>query len=105
MWLLLSLTGAPTITEDIQFSREYVSLTCLSSGGPVSSVEWTRDGVTITTGYNLTQTLTNVATATYTNVLRASNISDLVGNFTCTVSNGREPSNTARITLNGECIN
>ncbi len=77
-------------------------LTCLSSGGPVSSVEWTKDGVTISTGYNLTQTLTNVATAIYTNVLRASDIADLVGNFTCTVSNGREPSDTAEIALNGE---
>ena len=102
VWLLLSITGAPTITEDIQFSREDASLTCLSSGGPVRSVEWTRDGVTITTGYNFTQTLTNVATATYTNVLRASNISHLVGNFTCTVSNGQEPSNTAQITMNGK---
>ena len=100
--LLLSITGAPTITEDIQFSREDASLTCLSSGGPVRSVEWTRDGVTITTGYNFKQTLTNVATATYTNVLSASDIADLVGNFTCTVSNGREPSNTAQITMNGK---
>ncbi len=102
VWLLLSLTGAPTITEDIKLSREDLSLTCLSSGGPVRSVEWTRDGVTITTGYSVTQTLTNVATATYANILRASNISDLVGNFTCTVSNGREPSNTRQIMLNGE---
>ncbi len=78
-------------------------MTCLSSGGPVSSVEWTRDGVTITTGYNFTRTLTNVATATYTNILRASDIADLVGTFTCTVSIGREPSNTAEIVLNGKC--
>ena len=102
VWSLLSLTGAPSITEDIQFSREDASLTCLSSGGPVRSVEWTRDGVTINTGYIFTRTLTNVVTATYTNVLSASDIADLVGNFTCTVSNGREPSNTAQITMNGK---
>ncbi len=34
----------------------------------------------------------------------ASDIADLVGTFTCTVSNGRETPNTAEIVLNGECL-
>ncbi len=102
------LTGVPIITEGIQFSRDNLSLTCLSSGGPVSSVEWTRDGpgVALSTRYTFVQTLTDVSTATYANVLMASDITDLVGTFTCSVSNGREPpkpQNTAEIVLNGEC--
>ncbi len=54
--------------------------------------------------YVITLTLTDAATATYTSVLTGSSINDLVGRFTCSLGNGREPSDTAEIVLNGKCI-
>ncbi len=95
--------GAPTIPGDLVFSRSSLSLTCVSNGGPASEVVWTRGGDTVSTGYTLTQTVSNTATATYENVLTASNIADLVGNFTCTVSNIRG-NNTGSIAISGEYI-
>ena len=79
-------------------------MTCVSNGGPASEVVWTRNGTTVSTGYTLTQTVTDPATATYENVLTATTIADLVGTFTCTVSNSRGTSNTAEIVLNGEFL-
>ncbi len=101
------LTGTPTIPGGIQFNRADLSLTCVSNGGPASEVVpvWTRGGEAVSTdNYTLTQTVSNTATATYENVLTASNISDLVGTFTCTVSNSRGASNTAVVILNGEYL-
>ncbi|XP_064386134.1 mucin-2-like isoform X4 [Halichondria panicea] len=93
--------GAPTIPDELVFSRGSLTLTCVSNGGPASEVVWTRDGVTVSTGYTLTQTVTNTATATYENVLTATTIADLVGNFTCTVNNSRGTSNTGTIRIGG----
>ena len=98
------LTGTPTIPDELVFNRAALTLTCVSNGGPASEVVWTKDGVTVSTGYTLTQTVTNTATATYENILRGTTITDLVGTFTCTVSNSRGTSNTAEIVLNGECL-
>ena len=93
--------GAPTIPGDLMFSRPDLTLMCVSNGGPASGVVWTRNGDTVSTGYTLTQTVTNTATATYENVLTATTIADLVGTFTCTVSNIRGTS-TGSIAISGE---
>ena len=102
MFTLSPCTGAPTIPGGIQFNRAALTLTCVSNGGPASEVMWTRDGAAVSTGYTLTQTVTNTTTATYENVLTATTIADLTGTFTCTVSNSR---GTAEIILNGEFYN
>ncbi len=99
------LTGTPTIPGGIQFNRTDLSLTCVSNGGPASEVVWTKDGDTVSTdNYTLTQTVSSTFPITYENVLTASNIADLVGTFTCTVSNIRGASNTAVVILNGEYL-
>ena len=67
-----------------------LSLTCVSSGGPASSVNWTRNGVALTTGgadFTTSQTLVDTEQATYHNTLTASGQELLQGNFTCTVGN------------------
>ncbi len=76
----------------------------MSSGGPASEVVWTRNEVAVSDDYTRAQTVTNTVTATYKNFLSATTIADLVGNFTCTVSNSRGTSNTAEIILNGEYL-
>ena len=98
------LTGAPTIPDELVFNRADLTLTCVSNGGPASEVVWTRDGATVSTGYTLTQTVTNTATATYENVLTATTIADLVGTFICTVNNSRGTSNTVSFSFNGVCV-
>ncbi len=96
-------TGAPTIPADLVFSRSSLSLTCVSNGGPASEVVWTKDGDTVSTDpYTLTQTISYSPTTSYENVLTASSIADLVGNFTCTVSNIRGASNTETLQIAGE---
>ncbi|XP_064386138.1 mucin-2-like isoform X3 [Halichondria panicea] len=93
--------GAPTIPDELVFNRVALTLRCVSNGGPASEVVWTRNGAAVSTGYTLTQTVTNTATATYENVLTATTIADLVGNFTCTVNNNRGTSNTVSFSFNG----
>ncbi len=95
-------TGAPTIPADLVFSRSSLTLTCVSNGGPASEVVWTKDGYAVSTGYTLTQTISYSPTTSYENVLTASSIADLVGNFTCTVSNSRGTSNTETLQIVGE---
>ena len=62
------------------------SLTCNSSGGPVSSVTWTKDGSILDNTGPLV--LTNASTASYTNVLEVN--SRAPGTYTCWI---RGPSN------------
>ncbi len=83
------------------FNRAGLTLMCVSNGGPASEVMWTRNGATVSTGYTLTQTVTDPVTASYENVLTATTIADLVGTFTCTVSNIRGTSNTVSFSFNG----
>ena len=64
------------------------TLTCISTGGPVTTVTWTRDSVTITEG---TETVLNdPVTAQYTHTLTITS----GGLYTCTVANNK-PSNAS----------
>ena len=57
------------------------SLTCNSTGGPVSSVIWTRDGLLLDNTSPLV--LTDVSTASYTNVLQVNGRTP--GTYTCQI--------------------
>ena len=70
------------------------TLTCISTGGPATTVTWTRDSITVTEG---TQTvLNNAVTAQYTHTLNIT----AAGDYRCTVSNTAF-SDSADITLEG----
>ncbi|CAI8013814.1 hypothetical protein GBAR_LOCUS8705 [Geodia barretti] len=57
------------------------TLTCISTGGPATTVTWTRDSTTVTQG---TQTVLNdPVTAKYTHTLNVTT----AGDYICTVSN------------------
>ena len=63
------LTSDPfQLTSEIDSVEVTFSLTCNSTGGPVSSVVWTRDGLLLDNTGPLV--LTDVSTASYTNVLQ-----------------------------------
>ena len=67
-------------------------LTCLSSHGPATTVSWKKNGIPLEKGsldFNQNQRLVDAETATYESYLITSNLSILVGEFTCTVSNNR----------------
>ena len=85
------------------FDRADLSLTCTSTGGSASVVVWTRNGQVVGSSYTQSQTVTNTINGTYENVLRATDISDLVGEFSCTVTNARG-SDSRSITLNGNQV-
>ena len=74
-------------------------LTCISTGGPATTVTWTRDNVTITEG-----TVTYYVThdGSYANILTVTE--RLEGFYTCTVANDRPSNDSANITVQGNNI-
>ena len=95
------LTGSPVITNLI-YNRisSMASLTCISSGGPVDSVTWMRNGATITANSSIftqSQIITNATSATYHNILISSDSSNFImGSFTCVIrdADGRNKNQT-----------
>ena len=71
-----------------------LTLTCISTGGPATTVTWTRDSITVNEG---TETvLNNAVTAQYTHTLNVT----ATGEYTCSVSNSVF-SSSATITVEG----
>ena len=71
------------------------TLTCISTGGPATTVTWTRDSVTVT-GRTV---LDNPVTAQYTHTLTVTG--RLSGLYTCTVANNKPSSASANINVAG----
>ena len=88
-------TGALNqFTDAIQFalvssSPVQFSLTCTSTGGPATSVTWTRDGVNVTydSKHVLTRTVEDTISARYSNTLTVTGVEG--GTYRCIVSNVR----------------
>ena len=74
-------------------------LTCISTGGPATTVTWARDNVTITEG---TVTHYDVDNGSYANILTVTE--RLGGLYTCTVANDRPSNDSANITVQGNII-
>ena len=71
------------------------TLTCISTGGPATTVTWTRDSITVTEG---TETvLDDTVTAQYTHTLTVTT----GGEYTCNVFNNKPSNDSASITLAG----
>ena len=74
------LGGDVTISGDVTYDPGTQTLTCISTGGPATTVSWTRDSTNITEG---TETVLNdPVTAQYTHTLTV--IGRLGGLYTCT---------------------
>ena len=78
--------------ESLQFN-----LTCISSGGPATTVTWTRDSETVLKG--VVTVLNDKATATYTHTLTVTG--RLRGQYQCTVSNNKPSKASASLTVRG----
>ena len=86
-----------TVVSDPIGASPQFTLTCISTGGPATTVTWTRDSVTVTVG---TETvLENTTTALYTHTLNVTG--RLGGLYTCTVANDRPSSDSASINIEG----
>ena len=80
------------MVTDLNGPTPQFSLTCISTGGPVT---WTRDSTTVTEG---TETvLDDPETSQYTHILNVTT----AGEYTCTVSNNKPSSNSATYMLEG----
>ena len=92
--LSLSLnTEGPSISS-LTYDEDSRTLTCVSTGSPPTRVVWMKDGLNLTTDrssphYSLSQTVTDRAASTYSNVLtvRQSAPGGVAGTYTCTVFN------------------
>ena len=80
------------------FDSDQLTLTCISTGGPATTVTWTRDNINITGEQNET-VLNDPVTAQYTHTLTVAG----AGVYTCTVANNKPSSATsASITVLGD---
>ena len=84
------IAESPTIT-DLTYHEESSSLRCVSTGSPATTVFWIKDGVPIdgSTHYTQTQSITDRANSTYSNVLTVSEgaTGGVTGTYNCTVYN------------------
>ena len=86
-----------TVDSDLNGASPQFTLTCISTGGPATTVTWTRDSDTVTEG---TETvLDDRVTAQYTHTLTVTG--RLGGLYTCTVANDKPSQDSAKLTVNG----
>ena len=88
----ITIAGEIVLNERPGDSPKF-TLTCISTGGPATTVTWTRDSITVNEG---TETvLDDRETAQYTHTLPVTT----GGEYTCTVSNNKPSSDSAGIIL------
>ena len=105
----VSFPGDIAISDNVTFTLDYdlnggsfqFTLTCISTGGPATTVTWTRDSDAVTEG---TETvLDDRVTAQYTHTLTATGT--LGGLYTCTVANDKPSQKSAQLKVQGKlCI-
>ena len=86
-----------TLYSNFNGASSQFTFTCISTGGPATTVTWTRDSITVTEG---TETVLNdPVTAQYTHTLTVTGI--LPGLYNCTVTNNKPSFASANITVQG----
>ena len=97
--MFYNVTGDVVISDGVNVNiiNGGFTLTCISTGGPATTVTWRRDSVTVTEG---TETvLDDPVTAQYTHTLTVTG--RLPGLYTCTVANDRPSNDLAYLTIEG----
>ena len=91
---------AETTTEFTETDRctSHLTLTCISTDGPATTVLWTRNSTTVAEGNKTV--LNDPVTAQYTHTLTMTR--SLGGNYTCTVSNDKPSSSSSTFTVNSK---
>ena len=85
------------VLSDLDGPSPQFTLTCISTGGPATTITWTRDSVPLTEG---TETVLDYpVTAQYTHTLTVTG--RLPGRYTCTVANSKPSKASANFTVQG----
>ena len=94
----INISGHMTLTmdSDLNETSPHFTLTCISTGGPATTVTWTRDSVTVTEGNETV--LDDPVTAQYTHTLTVT----VGGLYTCTVTNNMSSHDSASYNVQGE---
>ena len=85
--------------SDVTADIPQFTLTAISTGGPATTVTWTRDSVEISEG--AVTVLNDRVTAQYTHILNVTG--RLEGLYHCTVSNAKPSQAMAGLTVRSEC--
>ena len=85
-----------TVVSDLNGDSPQFNLTCTSTGGPATTVTWTRDSETVSGGVTV---LDDPVTAQYTHTLTVTG--RLGGQYQCTMANSRPSSATTTFTVQG----
>ena len=87
--------------SDLNGASPQFTLTCISTGGPATTVTWNRDSTTVTEG---TETVLNdPVTTLYTHTLTVAG--RIPGLYTCTVANNKPSSAFETFTVQGKLQN
>ena len=84
------------VDSDLSEENPQFNLTCVSTGGPATTVTWTRDSMPLDGGLTV---LDNAMTAQYTHTLTVTGT--LPGHYECTVSNNKPSTVTRSFTMQG----
>ena len=95
----MSISGGFTPTVDTDGTSPQFTLTCISTGGPATTVIWTRDTTPVTEGNETV--LVNPITAKYLHTLKVTG--DIKGRYTCTVANNKPSTSSANIECEAAC--
>ena len=87
-----------TVNSDLNGGSPQFTLTCISTGGPATTVTWTRDSTTTVTEGTLQTVLNNTLTALYIHTLTVTGRDH--GLYSCTVENSVS-SDSATYTVQG----
>ena len=95
----ITIPGGMTLTvdSDLNGASPQFTLTCISTGGPATTVTWTRDSATAMG--NAVTVLDNAETAQYTHTLTVTG--RLGGLYQCTVFNVKPSSPSASLRIHG----
>ena len=89
-----------SVDSDLNGASPQFTLTCISTGGPATTVTWTRDpGPVMGDEMTVFDTTTAATTAQYTHTLTVTG--RLGGLYTCTVANDKPSVATAQLTVQG----
>ena len=94
----VSIPGGMTFTEDSDLNGDnpQFTLTCISTGGPATTVTWTRDSQTLSGGVTV---LDDPETAQYTHTLTVTGRLD--GVYQCSITNNKPSEATATYAVQG----
>ena len=93
----VAIPGGMTVDSDLNGASPQFTLTCIPTGGPGTTVTWTRDS-TIAMGDEMT-VLNDSETATYTHTLTVTGRTE--GLYRCSVSHSKPSSAAAELNVAG----